>query len=142
MIPVAFSPPADLLRDLPDHIPTELGISAWQAGIQDGMSDLAPFTLPEFTDLQPLYDRGYATGDRTRAIARMLDSRPGRTTAEPEEDEELAPAQWAHNALHVVVSTVDRFARSTALRFSLGLLLVFAICFWLFVIVNGATPWR
>ena len=139
MIPVAFAPPADLLRDLPDHIPAELGVSAWQAGIQDGMNDVHPFTLPEFVELQPLYDRGYATGDRTRAIARVLDSRPGGKPAETEEGEELVPAQWAHNALHAVVSLIARFAAGPE---ALGVFLGLLVGFLLFVLWSGVAPWR
>ncbi len=130
MIPVTFAPPADLLQDLPGHIPAELGISAWQAGIQDGVNDLPPYTLPEYGELQPLYDAGYAKGDMALRISRLLDSRPGPPGTQ-EEEAELVPAQWAHNALHAFVTAVVRFAHSLAPQVFLGFLVGFL--FWYLV---------
>ena len=138
MIPVAFSPPADLLRDLPDHIPAELGVSMWQAGIQDGMNDVHPYTLPEYVELQPLYDRGYATGDRTRAIARMLDSRPGGTKASEVVVEAEDPETRAISHLEKAIRHTGNLANSLtviALLLLLGLLSLVAV-------VAGVELWR
>ncbi len=134
---MGFTPPADLMQELPDDIPVELGINAWQAGVRDGMNDLQPFSFPEFKELQPLYDSGYATGDLSRRIARVIDARPGGTPTQPEEaKEQVAKIPHLLNmAIHAVTGPI---AVRLALWFLIGLLMGLL----LFAVTDGVVPWR
>lgn len=136
MFPIGMIPPQDLMQDLPGDVPVEAAIAAWQAGLKDALEDRAPYTFPEFEELQPLYDNGYARGDKAVRIARIIDARPGGTPAQQQQQEakERVASPRLVKARRAIDAITSPYVLGSLMGVLLGLLIIAGL--------EGVLPWQ